>query len=123
MQFVTKPDRFSQDAIIPGRLSDPRGFVDTGNVLDGIRGPLPIYLSAEGIRLAAQRYPQLELVDASAHQAVVQALAQAEAERDEVTQQRDEALARLERISGLKRDGFQVTRVQGRPKQKVEVGA
>lgn len=120
MIFVSKPDRFSSDLIIPGRVSDERGFVVPGTVIDGITGPIAVHLSAEGIRLAAQRFPQLGLIDSVAYDDLAAAFAE-EHEAREAAEERAKVLQdRLDRISGLKRDGFQVTRVQGRPRQKVE---
>jgi hypothetical protein len=119
VQFVHKPDRFSQDAIIPGRVTDARGFVSTGVVIEGLQGPVPIYLSAEGIRLAASRYTQLGLVDSDVHKAVALELEDAQAAVERLTAENAELTAKLDRISGLKRDGFQVSRIQGRPRKEV----
>lgn len=114
--FVTRPTPHSAPGacvIVPGRRADERGFVDTGTELDGLRGPLHIYLSAEGIRLLAQRHSQLGLVDeatlrASEHRnAALQE--QLTAARAEVEQLR----ASQDRIAGLARDGFIVHKQKG----------
>lgn len=36
MAFVRKPDRFSSCVIVPGRVSDPHGFVTDHRELDGL---------------------------------------------------------------------------------------
>ncbi len=120
MQFVRKLPPFVGvgDAIIPGRVSDETGFVDTGVSFDGLRGPIPVYLSAEGIRQIARRYPQLGLVPESE---LAEIMEDSEAEHQELNLLRSrvgDLEAQLERIAGLSRDGFTVTKKTGRPPKK-----
>lgn len=122
MQFVDKPDRFSSDMIVPGRVRDDIGFVRLDSVVDGVTGPIVPYLSTTGLRLIASRFPQLGLVDADRARDAESALAALQEIHEKVTAERDELQAKLDRINGLRRDGFQISRVQGRPK-KVEAKA
>lgn len=118
MPFVDKPDRFSSDAIVPGRTSDPNGFVTEHTVIEGITGPVILYFSVSGIRQLAARYPQIALVPKSEldnmvarYGEVVSALDQVKAERDELREAHD-------RIAGLRRDGFTVQKKAGAPVKK-----
>jgi hypothetical protein len=120
--FVSKPDRFSSDIIMPGRVHDDDGFITENRVIEGLTGPITIYFSVAGLRQLAARYPQLELVRTSDAMA---ALDEAEALREEVQrlQARVEELeANEERIIGLRKAGFTVQRKMGAPKKK-EVAA
>lgn len=123
LRFVHKPNPYSEPGfciLLPGRRNDDRGFIDAGMTLDGIRGDLNVYISAEGVRQAAQRFPQLGLVDD-------ERLRVAEAERDELASEVDRLThvvadfeAKFERINGLQKDGFKVVRQQGRPPKKAD---
>lgn len=118
MQFVRKPDRFGSDAIIPGRVADEDGFVDVQNTIDGLRGPVPIYLSVSGLRLIAERYPQVGLASRTAMSNAAD-LAEARWRQVQELEARNAELeTQLERISGLAADGFTVVRKQGRPPKK-----
>lgn len=123
MQFVDKPDRFSSDVIVPGRVRDDIGFVRLDQVIDGVTGPIVPYLSATGLRLIADRYPQLGLVDAAEHDALQVEHESLKLDADELRAERDDLRAKLDRINGLRRDGFQISRTQGRPPRKVEAKA
>lgn len=120
MPFVAKPDRFSQDIIVPGRVTDPHGFVTEHREIDGLNGPIKVYFSVTGLRRLAERYPQVGLVPADRLKDVEDELHRLQ---DELEQTRDRALeleARTERIAGLSKDGFKVQKVMGRPKIKQE---
>lgn len=120
MPFVSKPDRFSSDAIIPGRVSDPQGFVTEHTVIEGINGPVVLYFSVGGLQLLAERYPQIGLAPAAELDAKDEALTSALSEVMRLRLERDNLQGKLDRISGLQRDGFKVARVQGRPPIKKE---
>lgn len=122
MQFVDKPDRFSSDTIVPGRVRDDIGFVRLDQVIEGVTGPIVPYLSATGLRLIASRFPQLGLVDAAWAKDVEDELHSLQDEIERVREERDDLAAKLERINGLRKDGFQISRTQGRPR-KVEAKA
>lgn len=111
--FAAKPDRWSQDMIIAGRVSDPLGFVTENREIEGLNGPLKVWFSVTGLRQLAAKHRQVGLVpvgelDAmkSTNATLWARLAQAEAEVEELRQA-------AERISGLSKDGFQVTRRHG----------
>ena len=123
MLFVNKPNPYSMPGacvMIPGRTSDEVGFVDTTTELDGISGPIHIYLSATGLRRAAQQFKQLRLVDAGKLESVEAQLAEVLAQRDAAVERVDELEAIQDRIAGLKKAGFTVQKVQGRPKKVSE---
>lgn len=122
MQFVDKPDRFSSDIIVAGRVRDDIGFVRLDGIIEGLTGPIVPFLSATGLRLIAKRFPQLGLVDAADAASVQLAYDQLRAELARVAAERDDLAAKLERINGLRKDGFQISRTQGRPR-KVEAKA
>lgn len=123
MPFVDKPDRWSSDAIIPGRTVDPDGWVTEHTVIEGLHGPITLYFSVGGLRLLADRYPQVGLVSKAELTSRDHALAEALTAVQQLKLERDELKAKLERISGLQRDGFKVARVQGRPPTKTKAGA
>src|ERR1044072_7802910 len=104
--FVAKPDRFSSDAIIPGKLTDERGFITEGHVIEGVRGPVQLFFSAEGIRQFARRYPQLGLVDSSKLDLSERARADAEARVLELEAEVARQKEALDRIAGLRTAGF-----------------
>lgn len=117
MFHVAKPARHTSPGscvILPGRHHDELGFVDTTTELEGLRGPLRIYLSVTGLRQLAARLPQVGLVPVLDYE---RALAEAEAAREEVARLRadlDAAEGQLERINGLARSGFDISRAQRR---------
>ena len=118
MQYQPKVDRFSSDLLIPGKLTDERGWIVGDGVIEGLNGPIMRTVSIESIRQAAARYDQVGLVDAEDY-----ALAQAEAEaaREEVQALREENEAlqtKLDAIVGLRREGFVIQKRQGRPPVK-----
>jgi hypothetical protein len=114
--FVSKPDRFSSDIIIPGRVSDPDGFVTEHREIDGIAGPIKIFFSVTGLRQLAEKYPQVGLTSVERLNEAYDRANSLEAERDELRARVEELEAREERIAGLSRDGFKVQKVMGRPK-------
>jgi hypothetical protein len=114
--FVSKPDRFSSDIIIPGRVSDPDGFVTEHREIDGIAGPIKIFFSVTGLRQLAQKYPQVGLVPAERLGDLEDELHRLQDEVDRLQHRNEELEAREERIAGLSRDGFKVQKVMGRPK-------
>lgn len=118
MPFVTKLGRFSSDIIIPGRTSDPQGFVTEYREVEGVTGPLTIYFSVTGLRLLAQRYSQIGLVPAEVADANFQLALDLKNRVLELEAERDELLAKQERIAGLAQDGFKVQKVMGRPPEK-----
>lgn len=114
--FVNKPDRFSQDVIVPGRVTDPNGFVTLHRSLDGLHGPIQVYFSVTGLRQIAEKHPQVGLVsrdEAAAETARANTL---QAELDQANARIAELEANAERIAGFARDGFKVQKVVGRPK-------
>lgn len=119
LPFVSKPGRFDSDSIIPGRVSDDDGFVTENVEYDTPTGPRVHYFSVAGLRQLAGRYPQIGLVPRQLLTDAEQALDEALDALNTVAQERDEAVARLERINGLQRDGFKISRIQGRPAKKV----
>lgn len=115
--FVARPDRFSSDAIIAGRVTDPDGFVTEHRELEGVNGPIKLFFSVAGLRQIADRYPQVGLVRA-------EVLEQAEEEGDAFKREAEQLRARVfaleakqERIAGFAADGFKVQKVIGRPKE------
>jgi hypothetical protein len=126
MLFVRKPAAYSQgDSIIPGRVADDVGFIDTGNELDGVRGPIRVYLSVAGLRQIAQKFPQVCLTDAAASRETIETLqgllAEAHSDLEQAVLRADRAEAQLSAIAGLKRDGFSVSKIKGPRPQKETV--
>jgi DNA-binding ferritin-like protein len=115
--FVRKPDRFSSCVIVPGRTSDPEGFVTEHRELDGISGPIKVYFSVTGLRLLAERYPQVGLVPAEKLDAAKQRIEQLEADLDNIRERAAELETQQERIAGIVKEGFKVQKVMGRPKE------
>jgi hypothetical protein len=113
--FVSKPDRFSSDVIMPGRVSDPHGFVTEHRELDGLNGPIKVYFSVTGLRQIAERYPQVGLVSSDLLDKADAKLEQLAAEVAKLHARVEELEAREARIAGLSRDGFKVQKVMGRP--------
>jgi hypothetical protein len=115
MFHVSKPARHTAPGscvIIPGRHHDDLGFVDTTTELEGIGGPLRIYLSVTGLRQVAARLPQVGLVPVLDYE---RALAEADAAREEVQRLQtrlSEYEDQLGRISGLSREGFEVVKAR-----------
>lgn len=116
MFHVARPGRFSAEGcvILPGRHADPHGFIDTTTELEGVHGPIRVYLSIAGIRRIAQQFPeQTGLVPA---EDVAKALDEAEAAREEV-QRLTAEVERLkgfrDSIAGIRREGFQVSKIKG----------
>lgn len=115
MPFVRKPDRFSSDVIIPGRTSDPDGFVTEHRELDGIGGPIKVFFSVAGLRQLAKKYPQVELVPKADSDANFQLALDLKNKVLELEAERDELLAKQARIAGFAADGFKVQKMMGRP--------
>lgn len=118
MLFVPKLDRFSSDLFVPGRFSDPVGFIVGDGVIEGLHGDITPAISVTAVRQAALRYEQLGLVDAEDY---ANAQAEAEAAREEVhrLQAENEKLNdKLDGIVGLRREGFVIQKRQGRPPKK-----
>jgi hypothetical protein len=123
VQFVRKIPPYNSpnsDILIPGRVSDDIGFVDSGMELDGQRGPLRLYLSATGIRRAANQFPQLGLVDKAKHDDAVNLVMALKNKVLELEEEVAELRAIQDRIAGLHAAGFTVQKKAGRPKEKVE---
>lgn len=118
MAFVSKPDRFSSDVIIPGRTSDPDGFVTLHRELEGAQGPIKVYFSVAGLRQIAAAHPQVGLVSAGHAKDVEDELYRLQDELDRAQTRIAELEGRQERIAGFARDGFRVQKVQGRPPAK-----
>lgn len=120
MHFQPKLDRFSQDLLLPGRLTDNRGWIVGDGFIEGLQGPIQRAVGVETIRQIAFRYPEetgLTDVELANQQAIeIEVL---EATVEELRAQIEQLEARQERISGLARDGFKVQKVQGRPKSPV----
>lgn len=119
MPIVSKPDRFSSCAIIPGRTADPEGFVTEHRDLEGLHGPITLYFSVTGLRQLADRYPRVGLVRAeqlgAAEEALDNALAEAARLKDYIAE-----LERFkESVAGLTRHEYQIRKPMGRPKEKV----
>lgn len=118
MPFVTKPERFSSDIIIPGRVSDPHGFVTEHREIDLPGGLQMVHFSVTGLRQLASRYPQIGLVPEASFDEAVRVAAEAMAEAEQLRAQVAALEARQERIAGFAADGFKVQKVLGRPKEK-----
>lgn len=118
MQFVSKPDRFSSDIIIPGKIRDDSGFVRINTTLEGVTGPIVPYLSITGLRLIAQRVPEVGLVPRADLDSLQLAYDQLSELLDSAVEARDALQAKLDRINGLRKDGFQISRIQGRPRKE-----
>lgn len=114
--FVNKPDRFSQDVIVPGRVTDPNGFVTLHRSLDGLHGPIQVYFSVTGLRQIAEKHPQVGLVPADDVRRLHLENDALRAELDQANARIAELEANAERIAGFARDGFKVQKVVGRPK-------
>lgn len=121
--FVTKPDRFSSDIIIPGRVADPVGFVTENRVVEGLTGPITIYFSVTGLRNLAGRYEQIGLVPREDYARVEQEADEAREEIQRLRARLEELEAKQERIIGLSKDGFKVQKQMGRPAGKTKVAA
>lgn len=115
MYYAPKLDRFSSCLLIPGRVSDDRGFVVGDGIIQGLLGDITPAISIAAIRNAASKMPQIGLVDQADYD---KAMAEVEAAREEVVRlqaENDQLRATQEHISGLKRAGFQVSKIKGRP--------
>lgn len=119
MPIVAKPDRFSSCIIIPGRMSDPDGFVTEHREIDGLMGPVKVYFSVAGLRQLAQRYPKVGLVP---RDELIRAREYAE-RMDAQLEQANARIAELEAfkasVAGVTREDYQIRRPIGRPKEKV----
>lgn len=111
--FAAKPDRFSSDLIIPGRVQDGVGFIDLQNPIDTPQGFKQAVLSIEGLRQLSRRHPQIGLVPS-------EDLSAAYAESEELREQLAAARARiaelegqLARITGVAREGFIIHKQRG----------
>lgn len=119
MLFVRKPMAYSVPGtciLIPGRRADEDGFIDSATELDGANGPIRPYISVAGIRKAASQFPQLGLKPAAEYDALARELSAAQAEADALRAENAKLQANLDRVAGLSRNGFKVSKVMGRPK-------
>ena len=117
MQYATKPPRYDQPGsciVVPGRVHDENGGVLLDTVLDGRMGDIRLWISYAGLHSIARQVPQLDLVEANDLSRAHDALASTQQQLDQVTAERDELQRKLDRIQGLAKDGFKVTRHQGR---------
>ncbi len=118
MLFASKPPAYSEPGhclILPAKRSDPEGGVQLQTQIEGLRGPLTLWLSYTGLRQLAEKHPRLGLVPR-------EKLAKAEEERDlletllAASEAKVEQLeADAERIIGLRRAGYVVQKANGRP--------
>lgn len=111
--FTSKPDRFSSDLILAGRVSDEGGFIDLQNPLDMPSGFKQALLSITGLRQLAAKHPQIGLVPAEHLAAAEDRLAELEAEISRLQEVVTTHEEREARITGLAADGFTVTRRTG----------
>ena len=115
MPFARKPDRYSSCIIVPGRVSDPDGFITEQREIDGINGPIKIYFSIGGLRQMAEKYPEIGLVRRDSALAAVRRAKRLEAELTAANDRVAELEAQQERVAGFVRDGYKVQKVMGRP--------
>ena len=119
MRYVAKMDRFGREISV-NKLTDEEGYLHVAQDFDTLTGRQNLYLSLSvllqevargnvpGLALA-ERVDELEDGTVDLQDQLERAVARA-----------NEAEAKLGRIQGLSKDGFRVTRQQGRPpKQKV----
>lgn len=122
MRFADRPTRFDEPgecAIIPGRVHDENGGVLLDGVYDGARGDMRLWLSYAGLqKIVSQFGDRLNLSTRGDLDEALSLVRGLQGDLDRARAERDDALAKLDRISGLRRDGFQVSRIQGRPKTK-----
>jgi hypothetical protein len=123
MYHTPKLDRFSQCLLIPGRVADARGFIVGDGVIQGMKGDITPAISIEAIRNAAVKYEQVGLVDRAVLDEVKAELAGALAQAAVLRAELDRLEAVQEHISGLRKAGFQVSKVKGRPAAKQEANA
>lgn len=122
MPLATKISPFNApnyDVFSPARRSDVRGVV-MGAPLDGGHNYVP-WIGLSTIReLALKHADKVGLVDADRLATTERYADLLSDQLREVTAERDAAIAKNERISGLAVDGFKVVRVQGRPPKKAD---
>lgn len=122
MRFVDRLDRYSQDLMIPGRYSDPDGFVMGDGYIPGLSGNLPRAVSIGFMREAARRIPQVGLVNRGALEDAVVEIKRERERAEQAEAKLAEAEAKLDRVNGFAKDGFKVVRQQGRPPVKQGAG-
>src|SRR5687768_7470887 len=116
MQFAAKPNPFDipgEDIAIPGRRSDPDGGVALDGIYDGARGDIRLWVSYQGLRAIMRQVPQMDLAEGAAVRSRDHEIASLRAELDQTRAERDELQTKLDRIAGLQKDGFKVSRVMG----------
>jgi hypothetical protein len=122
MNFADRPNRFDMPGyciVLAGRTYDENGGLLLDQVYDGAQGDMRLWISYAGLQSIVQKFgDRLNLATAEDLQAAYTEAASLEAELDQTKAALAEAEAKLERISGLQKDGFKVARVQGRPKTK-----
>lgn len=122
MHFADRPNRFDEPGsciVIPGRVADENGGVMLDGVYDGARGDLRLWLSYAGLhKIVTQFGRKLNVATYEQFEEAADRAVRFEAEAQQLRAERDELQAKLDRISGLRKDGFQISRVQGRPKTK-----
>lgn len=123
MYLAPKLDRFSACLLIPGRVSDERGFIIGDGRIEGLRGDITPAISIEAIRNAAARYEQVGLVDRDELTGTIAALVAMTEDRDRLQAENDQLRESQEHIAGLRRAGFQVSKIKGRPAAKQEASA
>lgn len=123
MYYTPKLDRFSSCLLIPGRVADDRGFIVGDGVIEGLRGDITPAISVEAIRNAAARYDQVGLVDREKLVESEGREAGLRAQLAELQAENEQLRTIQEHISGLRKAGFQVSKIKGRPAAKQEANA
>lgn len=118
MPHVAKPDKFSQDIIIPGRVSDPDGFITEHREIEGLTGPIKVYFSVNGLRHLASKYPVIGLVPATEVALRDKQIADLESALTEANKELDALRAQTDRIAGFAAEGYRIQKIMGRPKEK-----
>lgn len=124
MSRVRELPRFSAPGhciMFPGRRRDERGFYLFDTVLDGVAGDIRIGISAEGLRVIADRHgAEFGIIQREKYDDAVKL---ALALKDRVLELEDR-VAELEEfkehISGVATEGFVIKRKQGRPAVRKE---
>lgn len=122
MNFSDRPQRFDEPGqciVLPGRIHDENGGVQLDGVYDGLRGDMRLWISYAGLqRIVDQFGDRLNLAKREALREAEVEAAGLRAELAMQTERAEAAEAKLERINGVAKDGFKVSRQQGRPPQK-----
>lgn len=119
VRFAEKMDRFGRELSV-NKQTDQSGYLLVSQDFDTLTGRQNLWLSVSMLRQWAARIPQLELAPQDELDSAREANSQLTAALAQEKARADEAEGKLARITGLSKDGYKVTRLQGRPpRQKV----